>query len=195
MKRILSLLLLALAASVSLSAQDAKALYKDRYSYDLKQNRLSVRFDGNTFWLRMSALKNDTLTLTYMKDKDTLTTATEFLTFSLLPAGVTLDDYIERLIESTRKFMPGPPDITNFADFVGGQRKIVTSLLKDPGNNLLEDDIMLLTQLKGQKLRVMVHTKRLKLDEALAKPETATAAIGDKRSQWMTETMKVVYPF
>lgn len=194
MKRI-TLLLLGLFALTTLSAQNVDLLYKNKFSYDLKQNRLSVKFQGTHYWLRMSVLKNDTLTLAYFKEGDTPTTATEFITFLLLPMSETIDGYLEKVLASSRQYMPGPPDITNFKNFEGGAQKIATSLIQDPSNNLLEDDIVRLTKLNGQRLRVMVHTKRLKLSEAKANPDLAVTQIGDQRAQRLIDVSKAVYPF
>jgi hypothetical protein len=195
MKRIAFVVLgLALLAGMA-TAQSAESLYKNKFSYDLKQNRFSLKFEGKTFWLRMSVLKDDTLTLTYLQEGDTPTTATEFLAVVLCPPGQTLDQYLAKVVATVRPYSPGPPDITAFKDFAGGEQKLVTTLIRDPSNNLVEDDIARLTKMNGQRLRVAVHTKRLKLSEVTANPDLATSAIGDHRAAWMVDLTKLTYPF
>ena len=194
MKRSFFLLLIFLAA-YTLTAQDTQALYKSRFSYDLKQDKLSVKFDGKVFWLRISAVTDKTLTLTYFLKGDTPTTATEFLTFQLLPLDLSVDDFVNDLANRTRPLSSLPADITEFENFPGGKQSIASVMVRDPSNNLMEDSIFKATKLNGQKLRIAVHTKRLKLSEADANPDLAASQIGDQRKSRLLEINKLIYPF
>lgn len=195
MKRIASALLVLLFASTSLLAQSASELYKQRFSYDLKTDKESVRFDGKTFWLRMSVLKNDTLTLTYFLKGDTPTTASEFLTFQILTPATSVDTYVDQLSVKTRSLSLLPMDVIKFGDYPGGHQSIASVLIQDAGNNLLEDSIFRVTQLDGKPLWVAAHTKRLKLSDVGADADKASTAIGDHRNAWLKQMGELKFPF
>lgn len=195
MKRPLVLFLSLVVSLASLVAQSPEELYKNRFSYDLKQDKDSMIFDGKTFWLRMSSLKNDALTLTFFLRGETPLNATEMLTVVLAAPGETVWAYSNKLIDAVKDRCPTPPEVILFDEYTAGDQRIVAFLLQDQANNLLQDTMVRMTQPKGERMVALFHSIRMKLSEANANPDQAVARIGDRRETRLQAVTYLNAPF
>jgi len=180
MKRLLGTAFLLVLTSLAFAQSNAD-LYRSKYSYDLKKDGISVKFQDKTYWLRMSVLKDGVLTLGFFLKGDTPTTTRDFLTILREQPSTKFEDFSELVVSRTRPKAPMPLDIFDFSGFQGGHQRLIGALLEDPSNNLVEDTEMLLRQLEGQPVVAFVHTLRAKLSEVRANPDLATTKIGDRR--------------